>query len=33
MRFIRVNKKRPCEICGKPDYCGVAETGEAENCL
>lgn len=33
MKYIRVTKKRNCPICGKPDYCGIAETGEFAICM
>ena len=28
----RVNKQNPCPVCGKPDWCLVAEDGSAAIC-
>lgn len=30
--MLRVNKNNPCPICGKPDWCLVAENGSAAIC-
>ena len=32
MNMIRVNEKRPCPVCGKPDWCLVAENGSKAIC-
>lgn len=31
-RMVRVNRNRPCPICGKPDWCLVAKDGSAAIC-
>ena len=28
----RVNRRNPCPVCGKPDWCLVAEDGSAAIC-
>lgn len=30
--FARVSRKSPCPICGKPDWCMIAKTGEFAIC-
>ena len=32
MSMIRVSRRRPCPICGRPDWCLVAEDGSAAIC-
>lgn len=32
-KWIRVTKKRPCSVCGKPDYCTYAPEGELILCM
>lgn len=32
-RWIRVTKKIPCKICGKPDYCTYAPEAELALCM
>ena len=31
--WIRVSRKRPCPICGKPDWCSVSQDGAAAYCM
>lgn len=31
-KMLRVSKKTPCPVCGKPDWCLVAEDGSAAIC-
>lgn len=31
-RLIRVNRKNPCPICNKPDWCSVSENGSLAFC-
>jgi hypothetical protein len=31
-RIERVTRKRPCSICGKPDYCGISSDGAIAFC-
>lgn len=31
--WIRVSSQRPCPICGRPDWCGVAADGSAAACM
>jgi hypothetical protein len=30
--LVRVNRKRPCPVCGKPDNCSIREDGSAAYC-
>ena len=32
MSFVRVNKAHPCPVCGRPDWCLLAEDGSAAIC-
>ncbi|HEY8562823.1 MAG TPA: DUF3854 domain-containing protein [Pyrinomonadaceae bacterium] len=32
VRYLRVSKKRPCPICGKPDNCKVSDDGTLAYC-
>ena len=32
-RWVRVSPRRPCPVCGKPDWCGVAADGSAAACM
>jgi len=29
----RVSKRRPCPICGRPDWCGVSGDGQVAHCM
>ena len=31
--WVRVSRSRPCPVCGKPDWCGVAADGSAAACM
>jgi hypothetical protein len=31
--FVRVSKKNPCQICGKPDYCTYTKDGNLALCM
>lgn len=31
--FERVNRKRPCQICGKPNWCSYTKDGERAYCM
>src|SRR5688572_25715727 len=31
--FVRVNRKQPCRICGKPDYCTYSGDGKLIFCM
>ena len=31
--WVRVTRRRPCPICGKPDWCGIAADGGAVACM
>jgi len=31
-KMIRVSRRQPCPICGKPDWCLMAEDGSAAIC-
>jgi hypothetical protein len=33
MDWIRVNAKRPCPVCHKPDWCTITEDGTASCCM
>ena len=33
MAMKRVSRKNPCPVCGKPDWCGVAEDGSLAVCM
>lgn len=33
MRFIRVNSRNKCRICGHADWCGVSEDGNVAACM
>lgn len=30
--YIRVSKRRPCPVCGKPDYCLISSDGQHAGC-
>ena len=32
-RLVRCNKQSPCPICGKPDWCSLAEDGSFAICM
>ena len=32
-KWLRVSRSRPCPVCGKPDWCGVAADGSAAACM
>ncbi len=32
-KWVRVKKNNPCPICGKPDYCAVADDGTVAYCM
>ena len=31
-KWVRVNKRNPCPVCGKPDWCLISQDGEAAIC-
>ena len=31
--WLRVTRKHPCTVCGRPDWCGYADDGEASVCM
>ena len=31
-KWIRVTKRNPCPVCGKPDWCLISEDGKAAIC-
>ena len=31
--WVRVTRRRPCPVCGKPDWCGIAADGGAVACM
>ncbi len=33
MLWVRVKRNTPCPICGKPDWCSVAEDGSLVHCM
>ena len=33
MNWLRVTKKNPCPVCGKPDWCGVSADGTMAICM
>ena len=33
MKWVRVTRKSPCPICGRPDWCGVSEDGASAVCM
>jgi hypothetical protein len=33
MNFLRVNKKKPCAICGRNDWCGYSADGDSAICM
>jgi hypothetical protein len=33
MKWVRVTRKSPCPVCGKPDYCGVSEDRSLVHCM
>lgn len=32
-KILRVNKKNPCKICGRPDWCSYTQNGELALCM
>jgi len=32
-KWVRVDRRRPCPICQKPDWCGVSADGEVACCM
>jgi hypothetical protein len=32
-QWVRVTKAQPCEICGKPDWCGTSSDGQVARCM
>jgi hypothetical protein len=32
-KWVRVNKRRPCPICGRPDWCTVSADGTVACCM